>query len=536
MLSLTRNLSKPKKNKNPLRARIATTTTPATTIPVTIPLSEIVVGTVTGAGVGVGVVESVCGDFLINDIGGPGTGPAPVGVLQSSTDTTATAPTTVAVTATLPVTPTVPVTATVAVIVGDAACTVLGKRAGTELEGGTEDNQKAAVENTVETVEGASVGEAKQSTPTKQKKKKVIKLRVQTNLLKDKTTEWTMSPKMSAAVFAAKRLNSVAACVSGSLPLPLPLSYSVSSATLDTQESQAVQPSPSSSTPASGAGTAVSSTAVTKAITAKKGIVTSSNTVQQSSSVSDAAATAGNSTGSATISATIIIAIDPPPSTTVSQTINPPLTPSLLTSTGISTESRPPAPPQASNVTAATVTAKRVKPSKNQSAAGHTDSEGGAGVSEGKKKRKRSHTGLCVVPIDTAVAVAAATEGEVALSGTAAVDSSFSSVPGVCDPPSCIDDTETPLKGSAASTPNPTPGESPGTSVAATGDAITPQTSSIGSNRGGTRHSSMSSRRDSESAEDTVISSAEVTDDETPERGESFTIPPCFNIGDFTLL
>ena len=365
MLSLTRNLSKPKKNKNPLRARIATTTTPATTttIPVTIPLSETftgvvsaavsgpvtgpvtgpVSGPVTGAGVGVGVVESVCGDFLINDIGGPGTGtgtgPAPVGVLQSSTDTAATAPTTVAVTATVPVTATLPV----AIIVGNAACTVLGKRTGTEIEGGTE--------NTVETVEGASVGEAKQSTPTKQKKKKVVKLRVQTDLLKDKTTEWTMSPKMSAAVFAAKRLNSVAACVSGSLPLPLPLSYSVSSATLDSQESQAVQHSPSSATPASGAGTAVSSTAVTKkAITAKKGIVTSSNTVQQSSSVSDAAATVGNSTGSATISATIIIAVNPPPSTTVSQTINPPLTPSLLTSTGISTESRPPVPPQASRL------------------------------------------------------------------------------------------------------------------------------------------------------------------------------------------
>jgi hypothetical protein len=471
MLAKTLNLKKPKKNKNPLRTKTVTET-------VTVPVTESVRG----------IIKNVGGDFLINDIGG-------AEVLRSSS-----------------------------VTAGDVHTHVNSVVKGKEMGGGLDQSQNATVEITTEPVKDVCVGEGKLNTPIKQKKNKEIKNQVKSNLLKDRETTKKMSPKMSAAVLAVRRFNSAAA----SLPPPLPLSYSVSSVTLVSQASGAVQPS----TPAlaSSADTSVSSSNISqKAINAKIGIVAISNTAKQSSSVMDSA-----STGAVTKSASSIITANNSPPYTSSQAVNTSLTPSLLTSSGVltSTENYPHASAQASTVTAVTAApAKRAKPSKSLTAAAQADLLGVAGPSEGKKKRKLPHIELCVGSNEVTVAAPApaASREVVGLSSTAAADPS-------CAPEGSLPCTsgpslETPLKESAVSTPTPTPGESPETSVAFTGGAMTPLTSSTGSNRGSKRN-----RRDSESAEDTVISSAEVTDDETPERGESFTVPPSFNIGDFTLL
>jgi hypothetical protein len=475
MLAKTLNLKKPKKNKNPLRAKTVTETV---TVPVTMSVTESVTG----------IIKNVGGDFLINDIGGGE-------VLRSSS-----------------------------VSAGGVYTHVASVGKGKEMSGELDQSQNAAVEITTEADKDVCVGEGKVNTPTKQKKNKEKKNKVKSNVLKDRETTKRMSPKMAAAALAVKRFNSVSA----SLPPPLPLSYSVSSVKLVSQASGAVQPS----APASSADTAVNSTNITqKAITAKIGIVATSNTAKQSSSVTDAAGT-----GAVTISASSIITATNSPPYTSSQAVNTSLTPPLLASSGVltSTENYPHASAQASTVTAVTAApAKRAKLSKSLTAAAQADSLGGAGPNEGKKKRKLSHIEPCVVLNEVTVAAPApAASGEVVgLSSTAAADLSCApkgSVPCTSGPsPS----QETPLKESAVSTPTPTPGESPDTSVAFTGGAMTPLTSSTGSNRGSRRN-----RRDSESAEDTVVSSAEVTDDETPERGESFTVPPSFNIGDFTLL
>jgi hypothetical protein len=469
MLAKTLNLKKLKKNKNPLRAKTVTET-------VTVPVTESVRG----------IIKNVGGDFLINDIGG-------AEVLRSSS-----------------------------VTAGDVHTHVNSVVKGKEMGGGLDESQNATVEITTEPVKDVCVREGKLTTPIKPKKNKEIKNQVKSNLLKDRETTKKMSPKMSAAVLAVRRFNSAAAS------LPPPLSFSVSSVTLVSQASGAVQPS--TPAPASSADTAVSSTNITqKAINAKIGIVAISNTAKQSSSVMDSAGT-----GAVTKSASSIITATNSPPYTSSRAVNTSHTPSLLTSSGVltSTENHTHASAQASTVTAVTAApAKRAKPSKSLTAAAQADSLGVAGPSEGKKKRKLPHIELCVGSNEVTVAAPApAASGEVAgLSSTAAADPS-------CAPEGSLPCTsgpslETPLKESAVSTPTPTPGESPETSVAFTGGAMTPLTSSTGSNRGSKRN-----RRDSESAEDTVISSAEVTDDETPERGESFTVPPSFNIGDFTLL
>jgi hypothetical protein len=470
MLASTLNLKKPKKIKNPLRSKTVTETV---TVPVTVSVTE----TVTG------IVKNVGGDFLINNIGG-------AEALQSSS-----------------------------VTVRDVRTQVASVGKGTGMGGGLDVSHRAAVEIATEAGKDVSAEEGKVTTPRKQKKNKETEDKGKSNLLKDRETTKKMSPKMSAAVVAVRRFNSVTT----SLPPPLPLSYFVSSVTLDSQVSGAVQPS----TPAPASSAAVSSTANTKKAITAKNVIVATNVAQQSSSVTDVAGA-----GTVTKSATSMITAANPPASTSSDAANAPLAPSLLASSGvsISTGNKPHPLPQAGIVTAVTTApAKRSKPSKSLTAASQAGTEGGAGLSEGKKKRKLSHAELCVGFKESTATVSAPVVSGVALSSAAAADPS-------CAPEGSLPCTsgpsqETPRKESAVSTSTPTPGESPDTSVAFTGGAGTPLTLSTGSHRGGKRN-----RRDSESAEDTAISSAEVTDDETPERGESFTVPPCFNIGDFTLL